>query len=208
MILITHNHYDHLDGPALGVLWQRFQPKIITPLGNAAIIRRYGEIPVESVDWGDAVVLSPGLTAHCVPSAHWSARGVRDRCWALWCAFVLTGEQGAVYHVGDTAFRDGSLFSDVRSTFGAPELAILPIGAYEPRWFMQEQHMNPAESVRAFELCGAKHALGHHWATFHLTDEGVEQPRHDLQQALATAGIDTERFRAFLPGQVWERNNQ
>lgn len=206
-VLLTHNHYDHLDGKALKRLWQRFQPRVIAPLGNAAVIRRYADIPVESIDWGDTIPLSPVLKAHCLPSRHWSARGLRDRCWALWCAFVLTGPQGVVYHVGDTGFGDGSLFSNMRATFGSPDLAILPIGAYEPRWFMKEQHMNPAESVRAFELSGARQAIGHHWATFHLTDEGIGQPRDDLKLALLDAGIEPRKFQAYLPGQVWEEDS-
>lgn len=122
-ILITHNHYDHLDGMVFKKLWQCFRHRVIAPLGNAAVIRRYADIPVESIDWGNEVQLSSTLSAHCLPSAHWSALGLRDRSWALWCAFVLTGAQGLVYHVGDTSFGDGSLFSDMQARFGSPDLA-------------------------------------------------------------------------------------
>ena len=119
---------------------------------------------------------------------------------ALWCAFVLTSPRGVHYHVGDTGFGDGALFSDVRARFGPPRLATLPIGAYEPRWFMQAQHVDPAEAVKAFTLLGAEQALGHHWGTFHLTDEGIERPVEALAAALGGAGIPAERFVALRPG--------
>ena len=122
---------------------------------------------------------------------------------ALWCAFVLTAAQGVHYHVGDTGFGDGGLFRDICARFGAPRLATLPIGAYEPRWFMQAQHVNPAEAVESFALLGAEQALGHHWGTFQLTDEGIERPVEALAAALEAQGIAPERFLALRPGQVW-----
>ena len=148
--------------------------------------------------------LGDGLQVHLTPANHWSARGVNDRRMALWCAFVITSPRGVHYHVGDTGFGDGALFSDVRARFGPPRLATLPIGAYEPRWFMQAQHVDPAEAVKVFGLLGAEQALGHHWGTFQLTDEGVERPAEALAAALGGAGIPAERFLALRPGQVWE----
>ena len=123
---------------------------------------------------------------------------------ALWCAFVLTTPAGTIYHVGDTGYGDGATFRAVRERFGRPRLALLPIGAYEPRWFMQPQHMNPEEAVRAMAECGAAQALGHHWGTFRLTNEGVEEPARALAAALEAAEIPPERFRALRPGEVWE----
>lgn len=122
---------------------------------------------------------------------------------ALWCAFVLTTPQGVLYHVGDTGYGDGAIFRDVRARFGAPRLATLPIGAYEPRWFMQPQHMNPEEAVRVFQEVGAEQALGHHWGTFRLTNEGPGEPAEALGRALAAAEVPTERFLPLRPGQVW-----
>ena len=203
-VLITHNHYDHLDGPSLARIWQTHQPLIVAPLGNDAILRGYDDtMHVETRDWGGAVDLGEGITAHLVPADHWSARGVNDRRMALWSAFVLTTPQGVHYHVGDTGFGDGAIFREVRARFGAPRLATLPIGAYEPRWFMQAQHVNPAEAVEIFSIVGATQALGHHWGTFRLTDEGVERPAEALAAALDAAGLPRDRFLALRPGQIW-----
>jgi L-ascorbate metabolism protein UlaG (beta-lactamase superfamily) len=127
-----------------------------------------------------------------------------DRRMALWCAFVLTTPAGVVYHIGDTGYGNGAIFRAVRERYGAPRLALLPIGAYEPRWFMQPQHMNPEEAVRVFQDCGAAQALGHHWGTFRLTNEGIERPLHALGAALAAARIPPDRFRALRPGEAWE----
>lgn len=204
VILLTHNHYDHMDMASLQQVLARHPARIITPLGNEAILRAGGiEAPVISLDWGDTVGLAGGVTVHAVPAAHWSARGLFDRRFALWCAFVLTTPAGVLYHIGDTAYHQ-PLFTEVRQRFGAPRLALLPIGAYEPRWFMRDQHMDPEEAVRAFADCGARAAIGHHWGTFQLTDEPVEAPAGQLAAALEQKGIAAERFTAFRPGQVWQ----
>jgi L-ascorbate metabolism protein UlaG (beta-lactamase superfamily) len=204
-VLVTHNHYDHLDVATIARLWHRDRPRIVAPLGNDSIIRQEdGEIRVEVRDWGQSVDLGSGVTAHLEPANHWSARGMNDRRMALWCAYGLTTPHGAIYHVGDTGYGDGRIFARFRDRFGPPRLAILPIGAYEPRWFMQLQHMNPTEAVRVFFDIGAEAALGHHWGTFHLTNEGIEEPAAALAVALEQAEIPAERFRAMRPGEVWE----
>jgi L-ascorbate metabolism protein UlaG (beta-lactamase superfamily) len=202
VVLITHNHYDHLDGGTLARLWRRFQPRIIAPLGNDAIIRRFDPgIRVETYDWGECTALSDTLTVHLEPAFHWSGRRWDDRRMALWCAFVLVGNVGNVlYHVGDTAYGDGSIFRQVRERYGSPDVALLPIGAYEPRWFMQAQHVDPAEAVRIMLDCGAQRAFGHHWGTFQLTHEPAETPIADLRAALAEAEIPADRFQPLFPG--------
>jgi L-ascorbate metabolism protein UlaG (beta-lactamase superfamily) len=205
-VLITHNHYDHLDGETLDRLWARFRPRIVAPLGNDAIIRSYdGEILVESLDWGQSLGLGGGIAAHLEPALHWSARGVNDRRMALWGAYVLTTPAGTLYLAGDTGYGEGATFRAVRARFGAPRLAVLPIGAYAPRWFMSAQHMDPAEAVKAFADLGAEQALGIHWGTFRLSNEGVDEPARELAAALDAASIAPERFLAMRPGQVWER---
>jgi L-ascorbate metabolism protein UlaG (beta-lactamase superfamily) len=203
-VLITHNHYDHLEGPTVARLWQDHQPAIIAPLGNDAILKSYDDgMPVETRDWGESIDLGQGLAVHLTPANHWSARGLNDRRMALWCAFVLTSPTGVHYHVGDTGLGDGAIFREIRARFGAPRLATLPIGAYEPRWFMKPQHMNPEDAVEAFKLLEPDQALGHHWGTFRLTDEGVERPAQALEVALDAAGLTRDRFLALRPGQVW-----
>jgi L-ascorbate metabolism protein UlaG (beta-lactamase superfamily) len=204
-VLVTHNHYDHLDLPTLARLWRAHRPRIVAPLGNDAIIRAHDErIVVETGDWGASVPLSGEVTAHLVQAQHWSARGLNDRRMALWAAFVIATPAGAVYHVGDSGYGDGAIMRAARQRFPRVRVATLPIGAYEPRWFMRPQHINPEEAVSAMRDIAAEQALGHHWGTFRLTNEGIEQPLEALAAALAAAGVPAERFRAMRPGEVWE----
>ena len=203
-ILVTHNHYDHLDVATIARLHARDAPRVITPLGNDSIIRAHDDgVAVEVLDWGQSVGLGDGIAAHLEPALHWSARGLNDRRMALWGAFVLTTPAGTLYLAGDTAYGTGDTFRSVRQRFGAPRLAALPIGAYEPRWFMEIQHMNPADAVKAAADLAAEQVLGIHWGTFQLTNETVDQPEIDLEAALAEAEIPPERFRAMRPGEVW-----
>ncbi len=203
-VLLTHNHYDHLDMATLGRLWRHHRAPVVTPLGNNTIIRAaHRDLPVTAMDWHDRHTLAPGVDVTLLPAHHWSARGLKDRRMALWGSFLLHTPAGAILHIGDTAYGDGGTFHDIRTRYGAPDLAILPIGAYEPRWFMRHAHMNPAESVQAMHDLGAPQALGHHWGTFQLTDEAIEAPAHDLAAALAENDIPAERFLAMRPGQAW-----
>ncbi len=205
-VLLTHNHYDHLDIETLRRIWRVHRPQIIAPLGNDRVIRRADPSIVVNVgDWGDRIALSPVVAATMTPANHWSARGLRDRRMALWTGFVVEAPAGAVYIAGDTGYGDGSIFRMVRKRFGAPTVAILPIGAYEPRWFMSPQHVNPAEAVAIMRDCGASQALGVHWGTFHLSDEGPDAPEKALTEALQTYAIPRQRFIAMRPGQIWEK---
>ncbi|MBU8540972.1 MBL fold metallo-hydrolase [Falsiroseomonas tokyonensis] len=206
VVLVSHGHYDHLDVETLTRLWRRDRPRIIAPLGHESTIRgQDADIAVTTADWGDAVPLGPGVDAVLEQVHHWTARGVLDRNHALWCGFVLRGLGEGVFFAGDTGFDQGRPFQRVAERHGPLGLALLPIGAYEPRWFMADQHMNPADAVRGFGLLGARQALGFHWGTFRLTDEGIEQPPADLAAALREEGVDPARFLAMRPGQVWPR---
>jgi L-ascorbate metabolism protein UlaG (beta-lactamase superfamily) len=203
VVLVTHNHYDHMDAGTIGLLRERFAPRVVAPLGNDAVLRAaIPELAVEAVDWGDTVELGDDAVVHVEPSQHWSARGVSDRGHALWASFVLQAGARKVYCVGDTGFGDGATFRRVRERHPGLAVALLPIGAYEPRWFMSGSHMNPDDAVQALELCGAAQALGHHWGTFRLTNEAAEQPALDLAAALAVRGLPPERFAALRPGEV------
>lgn len=204
-VLISHNHYDHLDLPTLRRLARAHAPRVLTPLGNETVLRRAGRgLQVTTGDWGAGFDLGAGVEAVIHPANHWSARGVRDRRFALWGGFLLRTPAGLIYFAGDTGYGTGAIFRAVRRDFGPPRLAFLPIGAYEPRWFMAPQHTNPEEAVRIFEDTGAEQALGIHWGTFRLTDEAQDAPPRALEQALEAAGIAAERFRAFHPGEVWQ----
>jgi L-ascorbate metabolism protein UlaG (beta-lactamase superfamily) len=123
---------------------------------------------------------------------------------ALWAGFLVRSSRGSVWFAGDTGYGDGSIFRDMRARYGEPDVALIPIGAYEPRWFMAAQHVDPQAAVRVFEDIGAHRALGIHWGTFQLTDEGREAPRVELAEALARAGIDAERFIAAEPGHSFD----
>jgi L-ascorbate metabolism protein UlaG (beta-lactamase superfamily) len=203
-VLVTHNHYDHLCTETLARLGAGHAPRVITPLGNDAIIGpAMTGGTVEAHDWHARVRLSDAVSVTLEPSYHWSARGLYDRRMALWSGFAIQAPPGLVYVAGDTAYENGALFRQVRARHGPPRLAILPIGAYEPRWFMVTQHVNPNEAVRIFEDLGAKDAIGVHWGTFRLTDEGRDDPPRALSAALAQAGIEPERFRALEPGEVF-----
>ena len=204
-VLITHNHYDHLDIETLARLHERDRPRMIMPLGNDTIVRaRIPEARAEAHDWSARLSLSDRVSTTLVPSYHWSARGAFDRRMALWCSFVLEGGGARIFHIGDTGYHDGSLYRRLGSELGPFRLAVLPIGAYEPRWFMRDNHMNPEEAVQVMLALRAEAALGHHWGTFQLTDEGIERPPAALAAALAAAGLPEERFRAMRPGLSWQ----
>ena len=165
-VLVTHNHYDHLDLATLTRLARTHDPIVITPLGNDTIMRAHDKaIRAQAFDWRDRVALNDEVAVTLCPTRHWSARGVRDRNCALWAAFVIETPAGRILHVGDSGYGDGHYFKTVRDHYGAPRLAILPIGHYEPRWFMRDQHMNPAEFgagiPRLRRLAGARPPLRH-----------------------------------------------
>jgi L-ascorbate metabolism protein UlaG (beta-lactamase superfamily) len=205
VVLVSHCHYDHLDVETLSRLAARFNCRIVTPLGNDTIMKNHDSaIRVEAYDWHQRVDLGRDVAVVMVPTHHWSARGVTDRNKALWASFVIETPAGRIYHVADSGYGQGHHFRAARDRYGPFRLAVLPIGAYEPRWFMSDQHMNPAESVRAFQASGAEFALAHHYGTFQLTDEGIDAPVEALEAARVDAGIEPEQFRLLRPGEVWE----
>jgi L-ascorbate metabolism protein UlaG (beta-lactamase superfamily) len=205
LVLLTHNHYDHLDIATLSRLHRHHRPLVITPLGNDRIVHvAEPHMQVKTGDWGDHVDVTGDVRVHIEPCHHWSARGSRDRRMALWAAFVLETPAGRIYHIGDTGFHGGCHYRAARDKFGGFRLAMLPVGAYEPRWFMKDHHQDPSEAVQGFELCAAEHAIGHHWGTFQLTNESVEAPVDALSRALAEKSIAADRFRTLRPGESWD----
>jgi L-ascorbate metabolism protein UlaG (beta-lactamase superfamily) len=207
VVLVSHGHYDHLDVVTLSQLAAAHHPRVITPLGNDTIMRQHDPaIAARSYDWDDRVEIGAGMAVTLVPTSHWSARNLSDRNMSLWASFVIETPGGRLYFVADSGYGDGRYFRRARERHGPFRLAIVPIGAYEPRWFMRDQHMNPAEAVQALGDCGAEMALAHHYGTFQLTDEAIDAPLVALAEALKTAGIMPERFRALRPGQAWQGN--
>lgn len=204
-VLVSHNHYDHLDLPTLKRLAAGHDPLFVTPLGNDMILKGAADPSrIVAEDWGGTVSLSPDVAVHLEPVHHWSARGRSDRRMALWAGFVVEAPGGKVYHVGDTGFHDGMNYRAAAKKHGGFRLAILPIGAYEPRWFMKGQHQTPDEAVRGHALSGAAHTAGHHWGTFRLTNEGIEDPLRALETALEDHAVPADTFRALRPGEAWD----
>jgi L-ascorbate metabolism protein UlaG (beta-lactamase superfamily) len=205
-VLITHNHYDHLDMATLRRLHGAHHPRFIAPLGNEVLLTKaIGANNAETADWGDTIPIGDQVRVTLVPAHHWSARVLGDRRMALWCGYVIQSSAGFVYNAGDTAYGDGRIFLDVAERFGFPDVAILPIGAYEPRWFMKNQHANPEEAVRIMMACRARQALGVHWGTFQLTNEARLAPKEALAAALRQHDISRDRFLALEPGEVWHK---
>lgn len=199
VVLISHGHWDHLDVPTLQKLWKRDRPLILVPLGHAAMLAKAG-VTAREVDWGEAVQVGP-LKVVAEPVYHWTSRWFLDRNRALWAGWTLLTPHGNLYFAGDTGYGDGALFRAVRR-HGPVRLAMLPVGAYEPRWFMAEQHVNPAEAVKILTDLGATQALGLHWGTFQLTDEARDAPVKALRAALDAADVPELAFPALAPGEV------
>jgi L-ascorbate metabolism protein UlaG (beta-lactamase superfamily) len=205
VVLVSHGHYDHLDRTTLSRLAASFAPRVITPLGNDVAMREAnGAIKAEVFDWHERVELGDRVAVTLVPTRHWSARGLFDRNRALWASFVLETPAGKIYIVCDSGYGEGKHFRRVAEAHGPLRLAILPIGAYEPRWFMRDQHMNPSDAIKALADCGAAQALAHHHGTFQLTDEAIDAPATALQAALDDANLPREKFAVLKPGQVVE----
>jgi L-ascorbate metabolism protein UlaG (beta-lactamase superfamily) len=193
-VLLSHNHYDHCDLHALRVLAERFDPIVVTPLGNGALVRSAGIRRVQELDWWqEAKAAAWPITL--TPAHHFSARGPFDRNRALWGGFALTVDRTRIYFAGDSAYSP--LFADIRHRIGPLDLALLPIGAYEPRWFMKAVHMNPAEAVQAHLDLGAPESIGMHFGTFQLTTEGIDEPLRALEETRAARGVAPSRFRTL-----------
>ncbi|MEG3088886.1 MBL fold metallo-hydrolase [Sphingomonas sp. PB4P5] len=205
VVLLSHNHYDHLDIATLQRLHADHAPLMIMPLGNAAIVARAvpGARTAEG-DWHDRIAIAPGCTTTLTRANHWSARGARDRRMALWAGHWIDTPAGSIWFAGDTAYGDGAIFRDIRARYGSPDVALIPIGAYAPRWFMSAQHADPGEAVRILRDLGAGRALGIHWGTFQLTNESRDAPACGLIAALAAADEPADRFVAAYPGGVFD----
>jgi L-ascorbate metabolism protein UlaG (beta-lactamase superfamily) len=194
MVLLSHNHYDHCDRRTLRKLATRFDPIVVTPLGNGALVRSAGVARVEELDWWEEAKAST-LPVALTPARHFSARTPFDRNRALWGGFVLSLGDTRIFFAGDTAY--GGFFRDVRRRLGSIDLALLPIGAYEPRWFMQAVHMNPEEAVQAHLDLEASRSIGMHFGTFQLTAEAIDAPLRALQDACHARNVPPSRFRAL-----------
>ncbi len=190
LVLVSHNHYDHLDVPTLRRLAEAHRPAIVTGLGNRALLEREGIGGGVEIDWWQET-RAAGLRVTGVPARHFSGRGTMDRDATLWMGLVVHGSGGDACFAGDTGF--GPHFAAIRERLGAPRLALLPIGAFRPEWFMRPVHMTPADALAAHCALGAAASVGIHHGTFRLADDGQDEPVEVLRGAIAEAGDDAAR---------------
>jgi L-ascorbate metabolism protein UlaG (beta-lactamase superfamily) len=193
VVLLSHNHYDHCDLRTLRAIEDRWHPTVVTPLGNSGLLKAAGIRRIEEIDWWQDAARVP-LPVLLTPAQHFSARTPFDRNRALWGSFVIRLGEKRIFFAGDSGYA--SHFTEIRERVGAPDLALLPIGAYEPRWFMRDIHKNPADAVQAHLDLGATHSTAMHFGTFQLTLEGIDDPVIALGEALRTRGVPSDQFRA------------
>jgi N-acyl-phosphatidylethanolamine-hydrolysing phospholipase D len=196
--VISHSHYDHLDSDTVESL-----PVTVgwyVPLGLGAFFRERGRSDVTELDWWQSAKRG-GWTITCVPVQHWSRRFGMPHNSALWCGWLLDSGAHRYFFAGDTGYFGG--FAEIGRALGPIDVALLPIGGYEPRWFMRDQHMNPAEAVRTYRDLGARAMLGMHWGTFDLTDEPMDEPPKALARAVGEMGEDPARVRVLAIGERW-----
>ncbi|MBP0443932.1 MBL fold metallo-hydrolase [Roseomonas sp. SSH11] len=187
-VLLSHNHYDHMDVRTLRLL---DPPRIITGLGNAPILARNGIGRAEELDWWDEVRIGSAAITY-LPARHFSARGIRDRGWALWGGFAIRTPGGSLFFAGDTAY--GGHLARIGAEAGPFAIGLIPIGAYEPNWFMRTVHMNPGEALRARAESRTATAIAMHFGTFKLTQEAIDEPPRLLEAARDAAGLPPEAF--------------
>jgi L-ascorbate metabolism protein UlaG (beta-lactamase superfamily) len=194
IVLLSHNHYDHCDIHTLRTLADRFDPTVVTPLGNGALVRSAGTRRVEELDWWETSNAA-GFPITVTPAQHFSARTPLDRNRALWGGFMLAPAGARILFAGDTGYAP--LFREIRRRLAPIDLALLPIGAYEPRWFMKSIHMNPAEAVEAHLDLEASLSIGMHYGTFPLTTEGIDEPVRALDEARRARNVSSSCFRTL-----------
>jgi len=197
LVLLSHDHFDHLCEETTRRL-AAHAPVYVTGLGNGALLRRFGIDDARELDWWDETEVK-GARVVFAPAQHFSGRGVGDRDRTLWGALWLEADGTSVYFAGDTGM--GPHFAETRARLGAPDLALLPIGAYRPEWFMSRVHVNPAQAVEAAQILEARVSVATHFGTFQLADDGMREPVEDLEEALAALGDAAPDFRVLREGE-------
>lgn len=209
VVLVTHNHRDHLDEQTLarilaahavhpGKLGKKnapLRPRFVVPQGNGATLAKLGAGVIDELEWWQSVRVGQ-VEITLVPARHWSMRTPFDRNESLWGGFVIRGPEGSAYHSGDTGFFEG--FAEIGERMEQIDWAMLPIGAYAPRWFMEPQHMCPEEAVQASELLGARNFVAMHWGTYKLTDEPLGEPPVRAREAFTKSRGEGEMERLWI----------
>lgn len=207
VVVISHNHYDHLDLPSLAKLSQRTNVQFIVPLGNAKFLMKIGIKNIIELDWWQKCQIKRQQTITLVPAKHWSQRVLHDNCKALWGSFVIDIGGIKIFYAGDTGFSQH--FNLIQKRLSDMDICLLPIGAYRPRWFMKTKHINPEEAVMAHHALGSKLSIAGHFNTFQLGDEGIEDPILDLKQALKKHHLSSNQFIIPANGLTihWQKQN-
>ena len=200
VLLLSHNHWDHLEIGTVKKLAARDKPLIYCPLGIKAFLEGEGITNITELDWRQSALINAQTTLHCVPAQHFSGRGMFDRDATLWAGYVLDNKAvGKLYFAGDSGY--GPHFKAIGQQFGPLRLALIPIGAYKPNWFMSPVHIGPAEAVQVHQDVQSQQSVAIHFGTFPLADDGEHEPVADLGRALAANAIDPARFRALKNGE-------
>lgn len=198
IVLLSHNHYDHMDLATLKQIQQQHAPRVYVALKNAPYLAPAGMKRVQEMDWWESDCYSEAITIHCTPAQHFSGRGINDRNRALWCSFMIESPEGNIYFGADSGF--GPHYKQIKSRFGDIRLALLPIGAYEPRWFMSPVHMSPEQAIEAHEILRPDDSIAIHHGTFALADEPQYEARDRIRQLAAEKHL---RFHVLANGQSW-----
>lgn len=199
-VLLSHDHYDHCDLRSLGAIALKHDPLFVAPLRHHDLLSTAGARRTIELDWWQNHALTSHAQITLTPAKHWSNRLGRPRNHRLWGGFFLHLGPKRLWFVADSGY-DAEIFGHVRQRCGPPDLALVPIGAYEPRWFMAPMHMNPAEAVQLHQDVAARRSVGMHWGTFQLTDEGRDEPVEALATARTAAGLSADDFQVLAPGQ-------
>lgn len=199
LVLLSHNHYDHLDLPTLKVLAEVHSPRIITSLGITAYLKKKGIDRSVDMDWWDEIVLDEVVRIQCVPAQHFSARGFLDRNKTLWSGFVVKQKEGNIYFAGDTGYNS-TVFKEIGQRCSPIALSLIPIGAYQPKWFMAPVHCSPEEAVMIHKEVRSRKSIATHFGTFKLGDESPEEAVRDLKAALASEKISEDDFVVLKEG--------
>ncbi len=201
LVLISHNHYDHLDIQTLRTLFGGHHPQFITPLGVKALLDNEKIAGATDLDWWQQHAGKNGVTITCVPAQHFSGRGLLDRDATLWCGYTIKTSKGVIYFAGDTGYNQ-SIFTQIGEKAGSIKISLLPIGAYKPYWFMSAVHTSPEDAVKAHIDLKSQNSIGIHFGTFPLADEGYEDPVKDLGAALSKYNIREGDFTTLKQGEV------
>jgi L-ascorbate metabolism protein UlaG (beta-lactamase superfamily) len=198
IILLSHNHYDHLDIKTLKKLHEQFRPAVYCPLGVGKYLRNNGIDMVTEMDWWDERPIAEDLQLICTPAQHFSGRGMFDRDRTLWAGFAIKSSAGTVYFAGDSGY--GDFFREIGRRAGPVILSLLPIGAYKPQWFMAPIHTSPEDAVRIHLEMGSQMSVGTHFGTFPLADDGMDDAVKDLEAALGKFNVPPGEFVAMEEG--------